>query len=195
MGPRRRPLPLRIVFDLNCINASAACSVFQGMKPLTACLLVVLPLVAQDDSPSTYRLQVRIHEPGAESSPESQTHILLVQAGSLSKLNASRRLPHYTARKGEVMELHTIALGSIVECKATDTEAGVDLDCAVESSYVEPGQEEARVPLGFLPAINSRQIEARAVVPLGREVHFAQLDDPTSGNRLEIFVKAERLQP
>ena len=131
-------------------------------------------------------------EAGARDSPESQTYTLLLQSGSRGKVNASRRIPNYTSTNGEAKELHTVSLGSIIECRAAEAAPGVSLDCAFESSYVEPGQPERVSPPGFLPVMNSRQVETRAVVPLGREVQFAQLDDPTSGNRLEIFVTAER---
>jgi len=48
-------------------------------------------------------------------------------------------------------------------------------------------------PVGFPPVVNSRQVQTTAVVPLGSEVQIARVDDPSSGNRLTIFVLAERL--
>jgi hypothetical protein len=91
-----------------------------------------------------------------------------------------------------VKELHTAALGSIIECDARDAEGGVRLDCSFESSYVETEQPTKPIPIGFLPVVNSRQVHTAVVVPLGPEVEIAQLDDPSSGNRLEIFVAVER---
>ena len=70
--------------------------------------------------------------------------------------------------------------------------AGVSLDCAFESSYVAPEQPLEQLPIGFLPIINSRKVSTAAVIPIGPEVQVALLDDPSSGNRLEIFVSAER---
>jgi hypothetical protein len=40
--------------------------------------------------------------------------------------------------------------------------------------------------------MNSRQVDTITVVSLWREVRTAELDDPSSENRLEIFVSVER---
>lgn len=65
------------------------------------------------------------------------------------------------------------------------------LSCAFESSHVAPEQPVKRPPIEF-PVLNSRQVSWTAMVPIGSEVQVAGFDDPTSGNRLEIFVSVER---
>jgi len=57
---------------------------------------------------------------------------------------------------------------------------------------VAPGQQAAKIPTGFLPVIHSRQVSSTAVIALGPSVMIAGIDDPASGNRLEILVSAER---
>ena len=157
---------------------------------LTTCLL------GADLAPSTYRLKFRVTEarPEAKDKAESTKHFqMIVQSRSRGKINASRRLPHYTSSKSEARELHLAALGSMLECIPEDRENGVRLDCSFESSFVAPDQEGKPVAHGFLPVVHSRQMSSTAVVPVGAEVLFASFDDPASGNRLEIFVLAERL--
>ncbi|MGH9627802.1 MAG: hypothetical protein ACRD7E_05620 [Bryobacteraceae bacterium] len=114
-----------------------------------------------------------------------------MQAESKGTLNASYRIPYYTSTKGEAKELHTVALGSIFDCVARDAEDAVRLDCGFESSFVAKRQQSIP-PVGFPPIIQSRQAHTTAVVPLGAEVVMAELDDPTTGNRLQFFIFAER---
>jgi hypothetical protein len=134
-----------------------------------------------------------LHESGPQAEEVTRNYMLVAQSDSLGKINASRRLPHYTSSKGEAKELHTVALGSIIECTPSDQGAAVRLHCAFESSYVAPEQPVEQTPIGFLPVIHSRQVSTTALIPIGREVQVAQLDDPASGKQLEIFVSAERL--
>ncbi|MFN0101724.1 MAG: hypothetical protein ACKV2U_06490 [Bryobacteraceae bacterium] len=166
------------------------------MKSTTAWLAIAATFAslvsAQDRPVSTFRLHFRIQESPVEANGTARIYVLAMESKSRGKINATRRLPYYTSSKGEAKELHTVALGSIIECKAEDGEGGVRLDCAFESSYVAPEQPRRQVSIGFPPVINSRQINATALVPIGREVQITRLDDPSSGNRLEIFVKAER---
>ena len=166
------------------------------MKNLAACLMLVFTLVgaapAQDKAASTYRLHFRFRESGPNTKEVTRDYTLVVQARSRGKINASRRVPYYTSSKGEAKELHTAALGSIIECTPDDAGSGVRLDCAFESSYVVPGQPVQQTLTGFLPLINSRQVSTATVIPVGSEVQVALMDDPASGNRLEILVSAER---
>lgn len=166
------------------------------MKIITACLVIASGLasvvVAQDKPAAMFRLHFRMHESGAKVEETTRNYVLLLQGESSGKMNASRRIPFYTSTKGEAKELHTEALGSIIECDAKDAEGGVRLNCAFESSYVEPEQTAKQTPIGFLPVMHSRQVRTTVIVPLGPEAQIAQLDDPSSGNRLEIFVSAER---
>jgi hypothetical protein len=166
------------------------------MKVMTAWLVIASSfasvVLAQEVQVSTFRLNFRIHESGAQAEGTTQKYVLLVQSGSLGKINASRRVPHYTRSKGDAKELHLVALGSIIECTPQDAEGGVRLNCAFESSHVAPEQPLKQPPIGFLPVLNMRQVSMTAVVPIGPEVLLASLDDPSSGNRLEVFVSAER---
>ena len=179
-----------------CLHALAQQTVCLGMKSMTACLVIASSfasvVLAQEKPVSTFRLRFRMHESGAQAEETTRNYVLLLQSESRGKVNASRRLPHSTSSKGEAKELHTIALGTIIECTVEDAEAGVSLDCAFESSYVAPEQPVEQPPIGFLPIMNSRQVSTTAVIPIGPEVQVARLDDPSSGNRLEIFVSAER---
>ena len=43
--------------------------------------------------------------------------------------------------------------------------------------------------------VQSRQANITAVVSFGREVPAAELDEPTSGNRIIFYVLAERFEP
>jgi hypothetical protein len=144
--------------------------------------------LAQNKSVSMFRLHFRMHESGSESKTTTLNYVLVVQSGSRGKINASRRLPYYSKDK----ELHTVALGSIIECNARDAETGVQLDCAFESSYIPRIQPARQRPIGFPPILHSRQVQTTAVIPLGSEVRIALFDDPSSGNRLQIVVSAER---
>jgi hypothetical protein len=166
------------------------------MKRVIVCLVVAssfAPVVlAQENTVSTFRLHFRMLESGVQVEETTRNYVLVVQSESRGKINASRRLPHYTSSKGEAKELHTVAVGSIIECTPKDAEGGVRLDCAFESSYVAPEQPVKQIPIGFLPIINSRQVFTTVLIPIGPEVQIVRLNDPSSGNRLEIFVSAER---
>jgi len=122
----------------------------------------------------------------------TQIYELVVQSRVRGKIDASRRIPVYTGSKGDAKEMHTVALGTIVECTADDRETLVRVDCAFESSYAAREQPPIQTPYGFLPTINSRQASVAALVPIGQEVRVARMDDPSSGNLLEIFLSAER---
>jgi hypothetical protein len=130
-------------------------------------------------------------ESSPQSTPKESKYTLLLQAESKGTLNASHRFPYYTSTKGEAKELHTVALGSIFDCVARDAEGAVRLDCGFESSFVSRRQQSIP-PVGFPPLIQSRQARTSALVPFGAEVVMAELDDPTTGNRLQFFVSAER---
>ena len=159
------------------------------MKKMIVCLVIApffVPAVPAQEKPvSTFRLHIRMLESGAQAEGTTRNYVLVAQSESRGKINASRRLPHYTSSKGEAKELHMVALGSIIECTPEDAEGGVRLDCAFESSYVAPEQPDKQTPIGFLPVINSRQVFVTALIPIGPEVQVARLDDPSSGNRLE----------
>ena len=142
-----------------------------------------------------FRLLFRMQEQGPGVERPTQEYALVIKSESRGKINASRRLPNYTSSKGGAKELHTVALGSIIDCRVQEADEGVLLDCAIESSAVASEQPAKHVPVGFLPVMNSRQVQTTAVVPLGPEVQIARLDDPTSGSRLEVFVTAERFLP
>ncbi len=166
------------------------------MKVMIACLVIASSLasvvLAQEKPAPTFRLHFRMHESGPQTEETTRNYVLLLQSESRGKINASRRLPHYTSSKSEAKELHMVALGSIIECTPKDEEAGVRLSCAFESSHVAAEQPREQPPIGFLPVLNMRQVSTTAVVPIGLEVQVANLDDPSTGNRLEIFVSAER---
>lgn len=149
----------------------------------------------QEISSSVYELRFRLNEIDAATGPASRLYSMVVESGSAGKINAGRRVPFYSASQGGANEQHTAALGNIFECEVAETDWGVRLDCAFESSYVEPGQSEEPQPVGMLPLTHSRQVHTTAVVPLGREIRLAMLDDPASGNRLEIFIELELLSP
>lgn len=153
-------------------------------------------LFAADPLPSTYRLHFRVTEsrPEAKDNTGSNRNFqMIVQSRSRGKINASRRLPHYTSTKSEAKELHLAALGSMLECIPEDRKNGVRLDCSFESSFVAPDQGCKPVATGFLPVIHSRQMSSTAVLPIGTEVLFASFEDPASGNLLEIYLVAQRL--
>jgi hypothetical protein len=165
-----------------------------GIVRIVALTTLSLAVHAQEKPRSTYRLNFRLEETAAEAARTTRSYALVVQSRSRGKINASRRLPYYTSSKGETKELHTAALGSIIECIADDKDAGVVLDCAIESSYVALDQP-SKPAAGFLPVVNSRQVSTTALLAIGTEVQIVRLDDPSSKNRLEIFVSVERLTP
>ena len=141
-------------------------------------------LFAQDTPTATFRLQIRMKE----SPATTRNCVLTLQNKTRGSINASRRIPYYTNSK----ELHMLALGTIIECAAEDKDGGLRLDCHFESSHVAPDQPASAVPFGFPPVVRSRQVKATVLAPIGREVSIARLDDPASGNTLEIFILAER---
>lgn len=167
------------------------------MRLLIACTLAAGALaqvtLAQEGSP-TYRLRFRLQESGTEvKTATTRNYDLIVQSKSRGKINASRRIPYYTSSKGEAKELHTAAVGSIIECSPEERETGVLLQCAFESGFIAQDQTAQPVPFGFLPLINNRQASTTAFVAIGPEVKLASMDDPSSSNRLEVFVTVERV--
>jgi hypothetical protein len=152
---------------------------------------IAAEIQGQVKTPGQYRVQIRMRESNPLSAPKESTYTLLLQAESKGTLNASYRIPYYSSKKGEAKELHTVALGSIFDCVARDAEGGVRLDCGFESSFVSRRWQSAP-PIGFPPMIQSRQAHTTAVVPFGSELAMAELDDPTTGSRLQFFIFAER---
>ena len=155
--------------------------------------LLSLPASAQDKpAPTSYRLHFRIQESQAAAKPADSVYDLIVQSRSHGKINASLRIPYYSGSKGDAKEVHTVALGTIIECNAQEQDAGVQLNCSFESSFATPAQMADARAAGFPPVMNSRQVSTTAWFPLGPEIRIAGLDDPTTKNRLEIFVTAVR---
>lgn len=151
-------------------------------------------VTGQEKLPPTYQLRFRLVESGSVgSTPQASHFALIVQSNSRGKINASRRIPYYSSSKGEAKELHTAALGSIIECSPQEAESGVRLKCDFESSFVEPAQAAKPLPAGFLPVVNSRQISTTATLAPGQETQIATLDDPSSGNNLAVYVTADRV--
>ena len=169
------------------------------MKIATALLLfaVRIALPAQEKLPPTFRLHFRMTETTVASPKASSTtgnYSMVLQGRARGKINASRRLPYTIPGKGEGRELHTVALGTIIECTASDSEGGVRIDCAFESSFVARDQPAGPVPAPVLPVMHSRQVTVSALVPLVQEVQVATLDDPATHSRIEIFVSADRFE-
>ncbi len=158
---------------------------------LFAFVSITADLLGQTKAAPQFRIQIRMRESSKQFAPKDSIYTLLLQAESKGTINASYRIPYYSATKGEAKELHTVALGSIFDCVGQDAEGGVRLDCGFESSYVSRRQQSV-TPIGFPPMIQSRQAHTTAVVPFGVEVSMAELDDPTTGDRLQFFVSAER---
>jgi hypothetical protein len=149
-------------------------------------------LRGQQKDPAQYRLQIRMRETRAQSMPKDSAYSLLLQDGGKGSVNASYRVPYYSSSKGEVKELHTVALGAIFECSAREADGGVRLDCAFESSFVSPKAAGAP-PVGFPPLVQSRQAHVAAVIALGAETSVAELDDPTTGGRVQFFIAPQRV--
>jgi hypothetical protein len=156
------------------------------MKPGMLCIIAAVTfagaIAAQQKQPPTYRLSFRIQESAADKAT-TRKYVLIVQSKSRGKVNASRRLPYYTSSKGEAKELHTAALGSIIECSPEEQGSGVRLDCAFESSYVSPNQPVRQLPIGFPPVVNTRQASTTAFVAIGPEAQIVSMDDPSSNHR------------
>jgi len=168
------------------------------MKPGIAGLILAAALLlpsagAQEKSPPTYRLSFRIQETGSDPQPTTRHYALMAQSNTRAKVNASQRLPYYTSGKGEAKEVHTAALGSIIECIPQEKGSAVRLDCSFESSHVAASQPVRQPPIGFPPVVIARQASVTAMIPIGQEVPLVRMDDPTSNNRLDIFVSIERL--
>jgi hypothetical protein len=158
-------------------------------------ILASLSSLAQEKpTPTSYRLHFRIQESQPASKPSDSVYDLIIQSRSHGKINASRRIPYYSSSKSEAKEVHSVALGNIIECNAHEQDAGVQLNCSFESSFVTPVHMAEPRPAGFLPVTISRQVSTTAWVPLGSEIQIAGLDDPASKSRLEIFVTAARAQ-
>ena len=83
------------------------------MKVMTLCLVIASSVasvvLAQEAHVPTFRLNFRIHESGAQAEETTRNYVLVVQSESRGKINASRRLPHYTKSQGEAKELHLVA--------------------------------------------------------------------------------------
>jgi hypothetical protein len=177
------------------LHGSGAHIVRIGMKLQIATLLALAAftpqLHSQDPLPTTYRLQFRFKEVSG-TVETSRNYTLMLQSKTRGKINASTRVPFFTSSKGDNREVHTAALGSIIECNVEDRDSMLALDCSFESSFAAPKQPATATPSGFLPVVHSRQATVRAHIPLAQEVRLAAMDDPSSGNRLEIFVVAER---
>jgi hypothetical protein len=161
------------------------------LKLLVICLSFAPLVAAQTKVPPQYRIEIRVRESSREAAAKESRYTLLVQSESKGALNASYRVPFYSSTKGEAKELHTVALGNIFECSAHGAEGGVRLDCAFESSFISKRQTSPP-PVGFPPLIQSRTAHTTAVLPLGKELPMAAMDDPTTGNRLEFFVSAQQ---
>ncbi|MBL8221975.1 MAG: hypothetical protein JNL62_22245 [Bryobacterales bacterium] len=134
-----------------------------------------------------------MQETGPDAETATRQYVLMAQSNTRAKINASQRLPYYTSGKGETKEVHTAALGSIIECIPQEKGSAVRLDCSLESSHVAATQPSRQPPVGFLPVVIARQASVTAMIPIGQEVPLVRMDDPTSNNRLDIFVSIERL--
>lgn len=142
-------------------------------------------------SPSLYRLDIAFHETGGREATTDQRYMLLLETGAAGKINTGWRLPYY----GPKAEMHTIDLGTILECTPYDAEAAVRLDCSFESSAAAPaGRPEPRPKTRELPPVlHTRQARVDAVIPLDRPTPLASLDDPATRHRLEIMITARKM--
>lgn len=153
---------------------------------------LLAPSAPAQENPAGYRLSFRLDEAGPETKT-SKTFSMVVQSRARAKINASRRIPYYTSSKKKSVDLHTAAIGTIIDCGAFENGAGVRLDCSFESSFVEPGQSGRTIPTGFLPVMNSRQFFTNATVATGSDVQLASFEDPVNESRIDIYVKVEKM--
>lgn len=163
------------------------------MKTLLA-LIGFLSIAHAETKPTPqYRLDIRMLETAASQTPPKESrYMILLQAGTRAILNANERLAYYSfSKKNAERELHTIDLGTIFDFIVHyDGDSGTHLECGFESSFAS--RQAPHTPSG-LPQIQSRKARTTAIVPLGKEVEMAQLDDPTTGNRLQFFVVLKRI--
>jgi hypothetical protein len=152
------------------------------MKSMLVCILLAAACSFGED---TFRLRFRMEQSHAGAKADTRNYVLLLQNKSRGSIDSTRRIPYRTNAK----DLHTVAVGNLIECTANGEEVGVRLDCNLESSFLAPDQPASLQPF---PVIRSRRVKTNALAPIGREFRMARIDDPTSGNPLEIFVTAER---
>lgn len=164
------------------------------MRSAILSLIALVSINAQEGLLS-YRLHFSISETGQDQKTATRRYDILAGNRSRAKINASRRIPYYTAtsanKNRDVKELHTAALGTIIGCTPIENGSGVQLGCDFESSFVVPNQPAP--PAGFLPVTIARQVSTTVMVELGKQQQIALLDDPASGTRVEIAVMVERL--
>ncbi len=143
----------------------------------------------------SYRLHFSISETGQDGKTATRRYGVLAGNRSRAKINASRRIPYYSSQSASTRrvakEVHTAALGTIIECTPREDGSGVQLDCTFETSFAVPNQPAH--PVGFLPVAISRQVSTNVLVEPGREQQIALLDDPANNTRVEIAVMVERL--
>jgi hypothetical protein len=152
------------------------------MKCIVVCTLFATVCSFAED---TYRLRFRMEQSTASGAKaDARSYILLLQNKTRGSIDATRRIPYYNGK-----ELHTVAVGNLIECTANSEDTGVRLDCNLESSFVAPDQPASAQPF---PVIRSRRIKTNALAPIAREFRIARLDDPATGTPLEVFVLAER---
>jgi len=164
---------------------------------LVAALGFAFTAIAQDRPPiPLYRLNVEIVEQSDPQTSAPQTmrrnYEMLVEANTLGKINASLRVPYVSGRPDEP-QVHTVALGSIIECTPREAERGVRVDCAIESSSVFAPQHRSEMAAGLPPQMQSRQIRAAATIPLEQRVLLSAFDDPVTQHHLDVFLTARRV--
>ncbi|MEO8029041.1 MAG: hypothetical protein ABI823_21350 [Bryobacteraceae bacterium] len=168
------------------------------MRPTLLLLVCAALLAAQDRSAATvYRLNIELVEQADAQTSASQTihrvYEMISEANSAAKINASVRVPYWSGPVDQP-QLHTVALGSIVECTPRDAEHGVRVDCAIESSYLAP---EGNRPggQGLPPQMHSRQLRSAATIPFSERVLLSAFDDPASQHHVDIYVTARKVTP
>ena len=144
---------------------------------------------AQSKTAPTYRLDFTVTERG-ERSTTARQYMMLVESGHKGKINTSLRVPTYLANSNK--EVHTLAVGEILECSVAEVEAGISLDCGFEVSGIAPVQPTRSRDSWFPPVMRSSQVFTTVILPLDKATTLAFLDDPVTNKRVEVNVTARR---
>jgi len=163
---------------------------------LLALLVLAAAFSFADDKLPVFRLSVELVETADAQTSSAQTtrrgYDMLSESNSRAKINASVRVPYFSGPP-EQPQVHTFAIGSIVECTPRDLDRGVHVNCSIESSYLAPPR--AGQANGLPPQFHSRQMQASAQIPLAERVLLTAFDDPASQHHIDVYITVRKVSP
>jgi hypothetical protein len=153
-------------------------------------LSAALPMAAQD-SLSSYRVEFRIRDGSDAAAKTGRRYAMLLDNAGKGTFKIGERVPVVSGPNGQVNYLD---VGVNIDAKIGRQEDRMALSSTLDMSTVVEHKTAAGSAVAANPTVAQIRIDIRAMVPIGKPMVVASVDDPVTQHKLDVealIVKAD----